>query len=109
MRFSAEPAKGCGSRRVNWIGRQTNKRLRIIEASQNWVGTAPRDEISMAPPFSRNQVTFVGGLPPLLLPQKRRGRSEWKTRDLRRVRLSTSNLSQKMRNDKEHRREIAQK
>src|SRR5207248_7854421 len=36
-------------------------------------------------------------------------RSEWKTRDPRRVRLSTSNLSQKMRNDKEHRCEIAQK
>ena len=38
MRFSAEPAKGCGSRRVNWIGRQTDKRPRIIDASQNWVG-----------------------------------------------------------------------
>ncbi len=48
----------------------------------------------VSPPlFSRSQVTFVGSLSSLL--QNRRCRREWKTRDPRRVRLSTSNLSQR--------------
>src|SRR5438094_10671305 len=62
----------------------------------------------VSPPlFSRSQVTFVGSS--LLLPQNRRGPKGVEAPRPSRVRLSTSNLSQKMRNDKEHRCEIAQK
>jgi len=83
MRFSAEPAKGCGSRRVNWIGRQTDKRPRIIEASQNWVGnsTSRRNQYHAAVQWKSSYPSWE--LIALFLRQKRRGRSEWKTRDLR--------------------------
>src|SRR5438552_5193494 len=91
MRFSRS--------KLDKVGEQT-RGLEFTEASQDWVETAPRDEISMAPSFSRNQGTFVGGLPPLFLRQNRRCRREWKTRDPK-----TFNVQPfpKMRNDKEHR------
>ena len=106
MRFSAEPAKGCGSRRVNWIGRQTDKRPRIIDASQNWVGNGtPRRNQYHRPCSVGVKLLFVGSLSSLLLPQNRRCRREWKTRDPK-----TFNVQPfpKMRNDKEHRCEIEQ-
>ena len=76
------------------VGEQT-RGLEFTEASQDWVETAPRDETSITAPVQSESSYFCRELIALFLRQNRRCRREWKTRDPRRVRLSTSNLSQR--------------
>ena len=86
MRFSRS--------KLDKVGEQT-RGLEFTEASQNWVGnsTSRRNQYHAAVQWKSSYPSWE--LIALFLRQNRRCRREWKTRDPRRVRLSTSNLSQR--------------
>ena len=100
MRFSRS--------KLDKVGEQT-RGLEFTEASQEWVETAPRDETSITAPVQSESSYFCRELILAFAPTEATRPKRVEDPRPSRVRLSTSNLSQKMRNDKEHRREIAQK
>ena len=100
MRFSRS--------KLDKVGEQT-RGLRFTEASQDWVETAPRDETSITAPVQSESSYFCRELILAFAPTEATRPKRVEDPRPSRVRLSTSNLSQKMRNDKEHRCEIAQK